>query len=245
MFETTAHGSVSIIVPVYNEEATIQEVVERLLKLDIPKEIIVINDGSTDNSHTIIQSYADNITYIIHECNKGKGEAVRAGLKNATGDVVVIQDADLEYYPEVIVDVVAPLFSNECDFVFGSRFYSGYPINMGIQYRVFNKLLCWLVYVLFGVKLSDVATGCKASYTKYMNCLNLSSKGFEICEEITAKAILKQYRIKQIPIRYNPRLKIAGKKVRWTDGIIAIYILVWIFIVQGIRSRLPLLFVRK
>lgn len=209
---------VSILVPALNEENTIKEVVERLLALPLKTEIIVINDGSTDSTKSILESFAKQIKTIHRNSPGGKGMAIREGLKIATGETVIIQDADLEYSPEQIPSLIQPILKGESTVVYGSRFIKGLHPGMALPNKVVNILLRWTVAILFWRKLTDEATCYKAFKRTILNDMDLQCKRFEFCPEVTAKAIRMSHDIKEVPISYEPRSKEAGKKIRWTDA---------------------------
>lgn len=213
-----ATPDVTILVPAYNEEATIQAVIDRLLALPGHIQIVVVNDGSTDATPQHLAAYGDRITLITHPKAGGKGNAIRSGLKHATGKVAIVQDADLEYFPEEIPGLVAPILAGEQTVVYGARFLKGMHPNMALPNKLVNVLLALAVRVLFGRKLNDEATCYKAFRTDLLRQMDLQCERFEFCPEVTAKAIRLGHRIHQIGIRYEPRGKAAGKKIRWTDA---------------------------
>lgn len=210
--------AVTILIPAKNEAMTIKEVVDRVIAIPLAKQIIVIEDGSTDETASILESFGDQITVLHNPDSVGKGAAIRLGLPYAKGDVVVVQDADLEYFPEEIPQLVEPILKGQYGVVFGSRFFSGYPKGMALPNKIVNKLLVWAVQVLFGRKVSDEATCYKAIRKDIMLEMDLQCNRFEFCPEVTAKAIRMGECIHEIPIRYVPRTIAAGKKIRWTDA---------------------------
>lgn len=226
MNATPSHPDVTVIVPAYNEEATIREVLERVLALPISMELILVDDGSTDLTSQIATSFQDRIVYIRKDNDHGKGAAIRTALQQAKGQVTIIQDADLEYNPEEIPQIVAPIINKEFEVVFGSRFSKGMPKGMALPNRIVNKLLAWMVYLLFFRKISDEATCYKAFTTRRLKQMNLTCKRFEFCPEVTAKAIRMGLKILEVPISYKPRTNTEGKKIRWTDGVEAIWTLI-------------------
>lgn len=216
---------VSILVPAYNEENTLAAVLDRLLALPLNKEIIVVDDCSKDKTPDIAKSYGDKIIYIRQEKNQGKGAAIRRALDAATGEVSIVQDADLEYRPEEIPNVVQPILDGKADVVYGSRFTKGMNKNMAFPNKVVNVLLVWAVRLMFFKKISDEATCYKAFRTKILKDMNLVCHRFEFCPEVTAKAIRMGHTIHEVPIHYEPRSKEEGKKIRWTDGVEAFWTL--------------------
>lgn len=215
----------SIILPAYNEQDTIGEVISRLAELPIDKEIIVVDDASTDFTADEVKKANTEIIHLTQPHNQGKGAAIRAALAVAKGEVCIIQDADLEYDPSEIPKLVQPILDGEVDVVYGSRFINGMNPKMAVPNRVVNVLLVWAVALLFGRKLSDEATCYKAIRTSVLRNMHLQCERFEFCPEVTAKAIRMGKQIKELPISYEPRSKAAGKKIRWTDGVEAFWTL--------------------
>lgn len=209
---------VTALVPALNEEDTIGEVVERLLALPLRMEVIVIDDGSDDRTPEILRGLGDRIKVLRNRRRGGKGAAIRQALPHATGQVVIIQDADLEYFPEDIPELVKPILDGSVNVVYGSRFAHGLPKGMALPNKVVNKLLSWSVGLLFFHKLHDEATCYKAFRRDLLVRMNLQCQRFEFCPEVTAKAYRLGERILELPVRYVPRNKAAGKKIRWTDA---------------------------
>jgi glycosyltransferase involved in cell wall biosynthesis len=221
----------SIIIPVYNEEQTISELVERVRAVDlgdIEKEIIIANDGSSDGTRRSIDTSAwvsdPRIKTYDNPINVGKGGAVRIGLKYATGDVMLIQDADLELDPEEYGGLLAPILAGHTDVVYGSRFLR--PTGrIPLKTRIANKGLTWFANILFGARLSDMETAYKVFRREALNGIRLRCVGFDFEPELTAKLLRAGRRIVEVPVRYNPRRVDEGKKIRWTDGLDAVYAL--------------------
>ncbi len=216
---------VSIILPAYNEQGTIREVIDRLADLPIDKEIIVVDDASTDLTADEVRKSNTEIVHLTQAHNQGKGAAIRAALAVAQGEVCIIQDADLEYDPSEIPKLVQPILDGDVDVVYGSRFTQGMNPRMALPNRIVNRLLVWTVVLLFGRRISDEATCYKAIRTSVLRKMHLQCERFEFCPEVTAKAIRMGKRIKELPISYEPRSKAAGKKIRWTDGVEAFWTL--------------------
>ena len=221
----------SIIIPVYNEEQTISELVERVRAVDIgdiEKEIIIANDGSSDGTRRSIDTSAwvsdPRIKTYDNPINVGKGGAVRIGLKYATGDIMLIQDADLELDPQEYGGLLAPILAGRTDVVYGSRFLR--PTGrIPLKTRIANKGLTWFANILFGARLSDMETAYKVFRREALNGIRLRCVGFDFEPELTAKLLRAGRRIVEVPVRYNPRRVDEGKKIRWTDGIDAVYAL--------------------
>lgn len=213
---------VSVIVPVYNEEATLGELLNRLRRAPFRKEIIVVDDGSQDKTPEILAEQADIIA-LRHERNRGKGAAIRTAIQHATGDIIIIQDADLEYDPDEIPRVIEPIVKGETPIVYGSRFFKGLPKGMPFPNKIANVLLAWAVRLLFWYPLTDEATCYKAFRADVLKSMNLKCERFEFCPEVTAKALKRGIKIREVELHnYRPRTKRKGKKVRWTDGVEAI-----------------------
>ncbi len=228
------YKKLSIIIPVYNEESTVGRVIEEVGCVglgDMEKEIIVVDDGSTDRSPKIIRESADLssevVKVFVSPVNFGKGAAIRIGLKYASGDVVIIQDADLELNPQEYQRLLQPILAGEAQVVYGSRFKHNSNIkNLPLRARVANWVLSRLANILYRTSLTDEATAYKVFDADVIKSINLNCIGFEFCPEVTAKVARAGYRIHEVPISYNPRTPAEGKKVRWTDGVIAIWTLV-------------------
>jgi glycosyltransferase involved in cell wall biosynthesis len=229
----------SIIIPAYQEEATIGEVLSRVTSVDtealgFAKEILVCDDGSTDQTSAIIEAACsgdDRIRLVKHERNRGKGAAIRTALAAARGDYCLIQDADLEYEVSDYPALLMPL-TRGAEVVYGSRFLrKRHPDGMRLPNYVANRILTTAANVLYGLSITDEATCFKVFRTDLIRSLNLTCTGFEFCPEVTAKLGKRKARIEEVPIGYTARDVEAGKKVRWTDGFEAMWVLV--------KHRLP------
>lgn len=209
---------VTVIVPALNEEDTIAEVVDRLLALPLKTQVIVVNDGSTDRTAEELAKFGDRIQVLTNAERSGKGAAIRQALPFANGVATIIQDADLEYFPEEIPTLVKPILDGKANVVYGTRFSNGLPKGMALPNKIVNKLLAWSVAILFFRRITDEATCYKAFRTDILKSMGLQCRRFEFCPEVTAKAIRMGNRIVEMPIRYEPRNKAAGKKIRWTDA---------------------------
>ena len=211
-------ADVTVLVPALNEEDTIAEVVDRLLALPLSKQVIVIDDGSTDQTPQILQKYKDQITILTNPARSGKGAAIVKALPYATGKVVIIQDADLEYLPEEIPKLVEPILKGQANVVYGTRFSEGLPKSMALPNKLVNILLALSVRAGYWQRITDEATCYKAVRRDLLMGMDLQCKRFEFCPEVTAKAIRMGQRILEVPIHYEARSKAAGKKIRWTDA---------------------------
>jgi len=218
----------SIIVPVFNEEDSLPIIMDRLFELPVEKQIIAVDDASSDSSPDILKKMADagRLTLLTHSQNQGKGAAIVTGLAHATGEYTIIQDADLEYDPNDIPKILAEAGRHNADAVFGSRIHNP---EAGVSYRRYywgGKLLTLLANILYGVNISDESTCYKMVKTDLMKSLNLSCRRFEFCPELVAKLGKRKIKIFEIPIYYSPRKIEAGKKIRWHDGLEAIWTLI-------------------
>jgi glycosyltransferase involved in cell wall biosynthesis len=231
----------SVIVPVYNEAATLETVLERVLSLRlIELEVVVVDDGSTDGSSAIIAAAAQadqRIRAIYLQRNLGKTAAVNRGAAVASGDVIIIQDADLEYHPSEIPRLIAPILKGEADVVYGSRFL-GRPSRGAWPFRHYwgNRLITLLSNRFTRWRISDVEICYKAFRAPILKKLDLTSKRFGMEIEITALASMTQARFVESPINYSPRSKADGKKIRFSDGLWAIYYIVYYNVVARCRS---------
>ena len=221
----------SVIVPVYNEAMTIAQVIERVLKVelgDIEKEIIVVNDGSTDGTDAILDSLVirrpNPLKIVHHEQNRGKGAAIRTALEHVTGDVVITQDADLEYDPQEYPVLLAPFEDPAVQVVYGSRNLRWNPRSSWSFYWG-GRLLSWTANLLYGSHITDEPTGYKAFRADLLRSLDLQSDGFEFCPEVTGKVLRRGIEIHEVPISYRPRSFDEGKKINWRDGLRAIWTL--------------------
>jgi len=214
---------VSIIVPIYNERDTIEPLLERLKAVALDKEIVLVDDSSTDGTREYLESITgdDRIKVLFHAKNRGKGAAIRTGLEEVTGQVVVIQDADLEYTPEEIPKLVEPIEKGEARAVYGSRFL-GEIKGMRWMNWVANRILALASNLLFRVGITDEATCYKVVETDLLRSLNLRCERFEFCPEVTAKLGRRHIKIVEVPITYRARTGKEGKKISWRDGVEAL-----------------------
>jgi glycosyltransferase involved in cell wall biosynthesis len=219
----------SIIIPIYNEEATLAELVRRVQAVDLNKELILIDDGSTDGTQDILKSWETNLPpnmkIIRHPQNRGKGAAIATGLEHVTGDLVIIQDADLEYDPQDYHALVAPFQDDAIRVVYGSRNLKKNP-RSSFSFYWGGRLLSWIANLLYGSRITDEATCYKVFRTGLIKDLGVESSGFEFCPEMTGKILRRKIQIYEVPISYHPRLWDEGKKIKWHDGLTAIWYLV-------------------
>jgi glycosyltransferase involved in cell wall biosynthesis len=229
--ETSSGVKVSIVLPVYNESTTFRTVIDRVLAAPLPpgcsKEIVVVDDGSTDGTTAMLRSYRQEGIVVGHTSilNFGKGTAVRIGFALASGDVVLIQDGDLEYDPNDYASILAPIIRGDADVVYGSRFL-GKPKGMALKSLIANRILTFASNLLFNAGITDEATAYKAFRASVVRHMNLTSKRFELCPELTAKTRRLGYRIHEVPISYNARGIAEGKKIRARDGFEALWTLI-------------------
>jgi glycosyltransferase involved in cell wall biosynthesis len=219
----------SVVVPVFNERNTLVEIVRRMRGVELPDgidtEIIVVDDGSTDGTRDVLKQLGDStVRVVLHSDNRGKGAAVRTGFEHATGDYVLVQDADLEYDPEDWPRLVNPVLRGKARVVYGSRF-TGERRNMLFLHWVGNRFLSLATNVLYNTTLSDMETCYKLIDRTLLDDLRLRSDRFDIEPEITAKILKRGVRIYEVPISYTGREFEEGKKITWRDGISALYTL--------------------
>ena len=216
--------SLSVIVPVYNEAPSIASLIQRVTLVPYCKQIIVINDGSSDSTADVLQAWAGSADVLVlnHAVNRGKSYAIRTGLAVARGQFVIIQDADLEYDPSDYPAVVEPLIRGDADLVLGSRYMNGDHCGAKWSFRAGVGALNLAVSLLYGIRLTDEATCYKAIHTETLRRMDLQCERFEFCPEVIAKACRMGLRIKEVPISYHPRTAQEGKKIRLRDGISAL-----------------------
>jgi dolichol-phosphate mannosyltransferase len=221
---------ISVIIPVYNERGTLALVLERVREAPLPegcsKEIVVVDDGSTDGTAQAVGKLGDaRVILACHDGqNRGKGCAIRTGVGLASGDIILIQDGDLEYDPNDYARIVRPITSGDADVVYGSRFL-GWPLGMAKKYRAANWILTAAANLLYGAHLTDEATAYKAFRASVLRSIELECRRFDFCSEVTAKLRRLGYRIREVPIGYNARGIAEGKKIRFVDGLEALWAL--------------------
>jgi len=234
------YKKLSIIIPSYNESKTIGELIDIIKKVDtkdIEKEIIIVDDGSTDNTADIVKNIR-GIKLIKHIKNQGKGAAIRTGIKYATGDIIIIQDADLEYDPNDYYKLIKPIIDGKTKVVYGSRFLSKIQKEKNINFLKIKhkkayslaylggRFLTHLANLLYRGNITDEPTCYKVFKTDVLKNINLKCKRFEFCPEVTAKVLKKGYKITELPIPYRPRSFEEGKKIKFRDGIEAVWALI-------------------
>ncbi|HUV27122.1 MAG TPA: glycosyltransferase family 2 protein [Anaerolineales bacterium] len=219
---------VSVIIPVYNEEETIEEILRRVEMEEIATEILVIDDGSTDGTREKLASLNEvgNLRIILHDRNQGKGAAVRTGIQNATGDVFLIQDADLEYDPRDYPALIRPIEEGIADVVYGSRFLGGPRRTTMFWHMVANKLLTFMTNLLYNTILSDMETGYKVFKRDIVDGMKIRANSFDFEPEFTAKILKKKVRVYEVPISFNPRDYNEGKKIGFIDAFQAVWTLI-------------------
>ena len=215
----------SVVIPVYNEKTTIMEVLERVRRADLPKEIIVVDDCSTDGTREILQAIppSADLKIILLARNSGKGAALRSGFAAVSGDIVVIQDADLEYDPAEYGNLIQPILANKADVVFGSRFLGGPHRVLLFWHSVGNWILTTLSNMLTDLNLTDMETCYKVFRAEILKKITLRENRFGFEPEFTAKVSKARCRIYEVPISYSGRDYSEGKKIGWKDGVAAIY----------------------
>ena len=220
----------SVIIPVFNEEATLEEIVRRVQSADFPleKELLIVDDASVDRTREImerLEGEADNIRIFHHPVNMGKGAAIRTAQPHVTGDLVIVQDADLEYYPEEYGLLGAPLLDGRADVVYGTRFMGTHRVFLYWHY-LGNRFLTWITNVLYNTMLSDMETCFKMCRAEIFTSMTLTANRFGFEPEFTAKVFKRGYKVYEVPISYNGRGYEEGKKITWRDGVAALWFLI-------------------
>ena len=218
----------SVIIPVFNEKNFLRDVIRRVEAVDYEKEIILIDDCSNDGTQEILNEYKDREGFQVffHSRNQGKGAALRTGFSQATGDVIIIQDADLEYNPKDYGILLEPILDGRADVVYGSRFLGGPHRVMFYWHYVGNKLLTTLSNMFTNLNLTDMETGYKVFTIKVIDSITLTSDRFGFEPEITSKIAKKNFRVYEVPISYSGRDYSEGKKITWKDGVAALWFIV-------------------
>ena len=216
----------TVVIPVFNEIETLEELLAKVETVDIDKEVIIVDDFSTDGTRELVTSMSQSSRIIVlHESNAGKGAALRTGFRRATGDYVIVQDADLEYDPHDYVRLVAEARKHDADVVYGSRFAGSRP-QMAFKNWIGNRVLTWLTNRLYGSALSDMETCYKVIRRDVLADLTIESNRFNVEPELTAKLLMRGSRILEVPISYVGRTHSEGKKISWLDFVSAVWTLV-------------------
>jgi glycosyltransferase involved in cell wall biosynthesis len=221
---------VSVVIPVYNEVGTIEEIVGRVQAVDLEKEIVIVDDGSTDGTRELLQEITlshENVRALYHDQNQGKGAALRTGFESASGDIVIIQDADLEYDPREYPVLLEPILDGRADIVYGSRFLGGPHRVLFFWHYLGNKFLTLLSNAVTNLNLTDMETCYKVFRREVLSDIQLKSNRFGFEPEFTAKIAKKDFRIYETPISYSGRTYAEGKKIGWKDGVKAIFAIIW------------------
>ena len=222
---------VSFLIPAYNEQATIGEVLERIARLELDAQVIVVDDGSTDDTAAIAEAAGATV---VRQQNRGKGAAIRAAIPLLEGEITVIQDADMEYDPAEVPSLIEPIVNGVADVVFGSRLSGGRPQRVYLFWHlVGNRFLSLLTCVLFNTTLSDMETGYKAFRSEVIRSLDLREDGFGIEPELTGRVCKRKLRIYELPISYYGRGYDEGKKITWRDGFHAVWVLLRVRFTPG------------
>ncbi len=219
--------NLSVIIPVYNESNTIEEILNRVKQTGLAGEVVIVDDGSTDGTKEILAGLDGEgpIKVVYHDSNQGKGSAVVTGIKNATGEVVLIQDADLEYDPRDYPALMQPIEEEIADIVYGSRFLGGPRRPTMFWHMVANKLLTLATNILYNNILTDMETGYKVFRKEVLNGITIHAKSFNFEPEFTAKVLKRKFRIYEVPIRFTPRDYDEGKKIKLSDAFEALWTL--------------------
>jgi glycosyltransferase involved in cell wall biosynthesis len=220
--------NLTVIIPAYNEKNTIQEIVRRVVGTGLAKEILIVDDGSTDGSREIMSNLngKEGVRVILHESNKGKGAAIHTGIEHAQEEVILIQDADLEYNPRDYPALLQPIEEDIADVVYGSRFLGGARRPILFWNMVANKILTFVTNILYNNILTDMETGYKVFRREVVRDMKLHAHGFDFEPEFTAKILKRHVRIFEVPITFNPREYQEGKKIKAKDGFIALWTLI-------------------
>jgi len=216
----------SVVMPVFNELATVEEVIRRVLAVPLRIELVVVDDCSTDGTRDLLAKLQGELGFVLllQQRNQGKGAALRRGFEVVTGNLVVIQDADLEYSPEELPQLIALICEGRADVVYGSRFIGRHRVFLFTHYMG-NRFLTFLTNVLYNTMLTDMETCYKVMRTEVLRSMTLESNGFGIEPELTAKIFRRKLRVYEVPISYDGRGYDEGKKIGWRDGVVAVWVL--------------------
>jgi len=221
-------ASLSVIIPIYNECQTIREIIRRVKATGLADELVLVDDGSQDGTREILAEYRETrgMKIVLHERNRGKGAAIRSGLAVATGDLILIQDADLEYDPRDYTALLQPIQEGLADVVYGSRFLGAARRPILFWNMVANRILTFATNILYNNILTDMETGYKLFRREVIKDINIQANGFDFEPEFTAKILKKRVRIYEVPIRFTPRFYEEGKKIKMKDAFIAMWTLI-------------------
>ena len=221
---------VSVIMPVYNEAATLRQIIDKVMAVPLDIELIVIDDASTDATSSILGSEISQlykrIKILTHKINKGKAAAIRTAIPSCTGDIITIQDGDLETDPNDLVGLTAPIMRGEAQVVYGSRYLNPNEPHLYKSYQIGGRILSWTVNLLYGQHITDEPACYKVFRADILKSIRLDYDRFEFCPEVTAKVSKMGFKIKELPMNYYPRSFAEGKKLNWRDGIKALWVLI-------------------
>lgn len=216
----------SVLIPAYNEINNIQNILEKIVEVNIPMEIIVVDDGSTDGTRELLTTLkSDKIKVVFHEKNQGKGGAIKTAIEHSKGDIIIIQDADLEYDPQDYYKLIPVIESGKAKVVYGSRFLNKQNKHSYFSFFLGGQVVTWITNILYLQNLTDEPTCYKVFDAQLLKSIKLNCTGFEFCPEVTAKIAKMGYKIPEIAISYYPRSISEGKKINWKDGVEAIWVL--------------------
>jgi dolichol-phosphate mannosyltransferase len=219
----------TVLLPIYNERETLPLLLESVRAVPVDKEVLILDDASTDGTRELLKSQVDgqysDVRVLYHDENRGKGAALRTLIPHATGEYTIVQDGDMEYDPKDYLVMLEAFRCTSATVVYGSRFTAGWP-HMRPANRLVNALLAWMVRIMYRAPITDEATCYKAFKTELLQSIPLNCTRFEFCPEVTAKVLRRGHKIVEVPISYSARTLAEGKKIRWTDGVAAIWTLV-------------------
>ena len=220
----------SLIMPVYNESATIRQIVEKVMAVPLDIELIIVDDASTDDTAQILANEIHiqypGIKILTHSINKGKAAAIKTAIPYTTGDIITIQDGDLETEPNDLIHLTAPIMNGEASIVYGSRYLNVKEEHLYLSYQMGGRVLSWTVNLLYGQHITDEPACYKVFKADILRSIKLDYDRFEFCPEVTAKVSKMGYKIKELPMNYYPRSFAEGKKLNWVDGLKALWVLI-------------------